>query len=110
MFLPSKTASFISLTLGMASFPEIDLEISERVDLQPPSRMHDDRRVGRLDDSRALDRVPWNKEGSVENRRRHRLLQVGPVNASLAAAGFRIYFRRELFRPREPRPGRSGGR
>src|SRR5437879_283633 len=109
LFLPSKTASFISLTLGMALFPEIDFEIPEHVDFQRSARVHDDRGVGRLDDGRAPDRVPRNKEGAVVNRRGRRLLKIGPVDLALAAPGLRIDFRRESFRPRELWP-RSRGR
>src|SRR5438034_11776636 len=72
--------------------------------------MHYDGGIGRLDDGRALDRVSRNEEGSVENRRRHRLFQVGPVDAPLAAARLRIDFRGESFRLRELRAGRRGAR
>src|SRR5712692_5739102 len=109
MFLPSKTASFISLTLGMASLAEIDFEIPERVDLQRSARMHHDRGVGRLYDRWPLDRVAGNEEGAVVDRRRRRLLQIGPVDGALASAGSRIDFRVEFFRRRELRPRRRGG-
>src|SRR5712692_1293131 len=98
MFLPSKTASFISLTLGMASLPEVDFEIPERVDLQRPARMHDDRGVGRLDYRRTLDAVARFEQRPVVDRGHRRLLQLGPVNVAPAPAGFRIDLRVELFR------------
>src|SRR6266853_4363308 len=173
MFLPSKTASFISLTLGMSylsfspprlrggvaakltgwcgcpppppacggpllltgggekytqsssvyvpsgyvpsghrpytSSSEIDFEVAVGVHLERTPRMHNDGGVGRLDHRRPLDRVAGNEEGAVVDRRRHRLFQVAPIDASLAAVGFRIDFRRELFRPRKLRPRRCCG-
>src|SRR5260370_20549770 len=108
MFLPSKTASFISLTLGMLSLPEIDFEIPERVDVERPARMHHDRGVGRLDHRRALDEVAWREQRSVVDRRGRLLLQIAPVDNALAAAGVRIDLRIELSRRGELPPRRRG--
>src|SRR5467141_2065556 len=110
MFLPSKTASFISLTLGMASLPEIDFEIPERVDLQRSARMHDDRGVGRFDHRRAPDAVSRRKQRSVVNRRGHPFFQIGPIDTTLAARRLWTDLRVEFSRLRELGPGRRGGR
>src|SRR6266850_2330479 len=100
MFLPSNTASFISLTLGMArsSFPEIDFEVAESVHLERAPGMHHDGGVGGLDHRRALDAVARDEQGPVVYRGRRRLLQIGPVDAAFAAAGFRIDPGSELLR------------
>ncbi len=72
--------------------------------------MHDHGRVRRLDDSRAFDRVPRNKEGTVVNRRRDGLLEIRPVDVALAARCLPVDLRAHFLRRREFGPRRRGGR
>src|SRR6266550_542395 len=113
VFLPSKTVSFVSLTLNIACLRfvalKMDFEIAECIDLERTARMHDDGGVGGLDNRGTNDAIPRHKVCAVVDRSSRGLLEVSPVDVSFAQPGLDVDLGAESLRPRKFRMRRCRG-